>query len=88
MLFLLLLFSCGTPKKSIEPGENQKTTQKADIQHPAKPAAIGKDEEGRKKCMTQCLRSKQMEARAIEAIKADCERQCENPKPKPSLPVK
>ena len=86
MLLFSLFLACGTPQKSLEePQDTSKTTQVA-------PNQQNSDSQKAKKalqsCIDKCVQSKQMEARGIEAIKADCEKQCTTPVPKLELQPK
>ena len=89
MFFFALFFACGTPQKSIEQSQQSaKTTQVENNQQAPKTTDAENNEQLLKNCIDKCVQSKQMEARSIESIKADCEKQCKNPVPKLELQPK
>ena len=89
-MFLFSLFlACGTPQKSIEQSQKTSGNQQVTQSQPNKETTDStKSEKILKTCIDKCVQSKQMEARAIEAIKADCEKQCKIPVPKLELQPK
>ncbi len=73
MTFLWMLFlACGSPKQSINVSEKSDTVEsKSDSS-----ATLSKESQALEKCVAECVRQRQMEARAVEAITADCESSC------------
>ena len=69
MYLLLFIIGCTTPKQTQPPPEAKSTEQKS---APVEKQGVG----DLQVCVSRCVKERQMEARAAEAIEADCRASC------------
>ena len=75
MFLLCLLFACENVQTSSENPEQQDVTSSATKD----PSEKSTSEVNKlQKCVETCVKSRQMEARAIDSIQDDCEKGCKN----------
>ena len=86
-LFYLLL-ACGTKgptQANLETPTAPVQSTTSEPQPPPEPQPPEEPEAETDECFSACMKARQMEARAIEDIEADCARSCDPDSPKPTL---
>ncbi len=81
-----LSLACSTPQKQAPVNPvNQPTTN--EVQNTEQEVTLSIQEEIPSDCIQECLDRRQMESRAIEAIEADCEQNCDGNSTTPTLDI-